>query len=287
MVLGVTLRVFLPEGSPDGVRLVYKSNWTGLAVASSRARYPSARVTRDELRSPGVYLLVGPAEDAKRDARVYIGEGEDPRTRLDAHHSEKDFWTRFVLFTASGQLLNKATIRYIEARLLELAASTGRAELDNGTAPGLPPLNEPDQQDAESFLRDILLICPLLDIRVFEPIEHVEHASRLHLSGPSASGEGIETEDGFLVYAGARARASTVESFPPWAESLRQQLLGDEILRTSGDGSFFTLGEDFEFRSPSAAAATLLGRSAAGPLEWKDSEGKSLRQLREEEVSQP
>lgn len=254
-------------------------------MACSRAHYPSARTTREELRSPGVYLLVGPAEDARRDARIYVGEGEDPRGRLDAHHSEKDFWTRFVLFTTSGQVLNKATIRYLESRLVQLATETGRAELDNGTAPGVPPLTEPDQQDAESFLLDVLLICPLLDIRVFEPIEHVQQASRLFLSGPDASGEGMETEDGFLVYAGAKARVSTVESCPSWAEGLRQQLLADGVLKSSSDGTSFLLEEDFEFRSPSAAAATLLGRSAAGPLEWKDTDGKPLRQLREDEVS--
>ncbi|HVW46640.1 MAG TPA: DUF4357 domain-containing protein [Solirubrobacterales bacterium] len=190
-----------------------------------------------------------------------------------------------VLFTTTGQLLNKATIRYLEARLLEIAASNGRAELDNGTAPGLPPLSEPDQQDAESFLLDILLICPLLDVRVFEPIEYVQDADRLFLSGPDASGEGVETEDGFMVYAGAKARALTVNACPPWAIGLRQKLIGDGVLSPDPDGLTLTLSSDFEFGSPSAAAATLLGRSAAGPLEWKNAEGTPLRKLREEVVA--
>ena len=45
-------------------------------------------------------------------------------------------------FTSFGQTLNKATIRYLEARLLQLAATAGRAELDNGNAPALPPLSD-------------------------------------------------------------------------------------------------------------------------------------------------
>jgi hypothetical protein len=288
MALGVSFRVFLPEGSSEGVRLVSKSNWTGIALACSRSRYATVRNTRAELRSPGVYILVGPAEGAKADARIYVGEGEDPRSRLDSHHSNKDFWTRLVLFTTSGQqLLNKGTIRYLEARLIELGAASGRAELENGTAPARPPLSEPDQQDAESFLADILLICPLLDIRVFEPIEYVEDAPRLYLKGPDASGEGMETDDGFLVYAGAKARVATVPSWPPWAEVLRRQLLGDGTLKVDPDGLSFTLDSDFEFGSPTAAAAALLGRSAAGPVEWRDSTGTPLRQLREAVVSQP
>ena len=286
MPLGVSLRVFLPEGSSEGVRLVYKSNWTGLALACSRARYPTVRTTREELRTPGVYILVGPAEGAKADARIYVGEGEDARTRIDSHHSSKDFWTRLVLFTTSGQLLNKAIIRYLEARLIEIASSSGRAELENGTTPGLPPLSEPDQHDAESFLQDVLLICPLLDVRVFEEIERAEHATRLFLSGPQASGEGVETEDGFLVYAGAKARVQLTLTCPPWAKGLRQELIDEGTFQADPDGRSLLLVSDFEFGSPTAAA-TLLGRSAAGPIEWKGSDGTTLREMREAVVSQP
>jgi hypothetical protein len=171
VTLGTSLRIFLPDGTPDGVRLVSKSNWTGLAIASSRSRYPNARIARNEFRTPGVYVLVGPPENAKYEARIYVGEGEDPRGRIDAHHGSKDFWNRLVLFTSTGEVLNKATIRYVEARLLELALQAGRAELDNGNAPGLPPLTEPDQQDAESFLGDMLIIYPLLGLNVFESSE--------------------------------------------------------------------------------------------------------------------
>jgi hypothetical protein len=42
------------------------------------------------------------------------------------------------------------------------------------------------------------------------------------------------------------------------------------------------LTSDYQFDSPSAAAAVLLGRPASGPVEWKDDSGKSLKQLREE-----
>lgn len=285
MTLGVSLRIFLPEGTPEGVRLVSKSNWTGLAVASSRSRYPSARVEREEFRRPGVYLLTGPPENSKYESRIYLGEGEDPRVRIDAHHAQKDFWNRLVLFTSSGQILNKATLRYIEARLLEIANAAGRAEIDNGTGPALPPLSEPDQQDAESFLGDTLIIYPLLGINAFEQPDQAEMGDLLTLSGPQAAGKGVETDDGFLVFAGARARAATVESIPPWAQTLRDELVESGALVPDGSSASLNLIADHEFKSPSAAAAVLLGRSAAGPLEWRSSEGTPLRKLREEAVS--
>lgn len=287
MALGTSLRIFLPDGTPEGVRLVSKSNWTGLAIASSRSRYPAARIARNEFRTPGVYVLVGPPESAKYEARIYVGEGEDPRARIDAHHGSKDFWNRLVLFTSTGEVLNKAAIRYMEARLLELALGAGRAELDNGNAPGLPPLTEPDQQDAESFLDDMLIIYPLLGLNVFERVERPADAERLSLSGPQASGEGNETEDGFVVYAGANARTAAVGSIPSWALSLRQALINSGALLPDESGERLVLQADHEFKSPSAAAAVLLGRSAAGPLEWKNSAGSSLRQLREKAIESP
>ena len=116
------------------------------------------------------------------DARIYVGEGEDPRARIDSHHASKDFWNRLVVFTSFGQTLNKATIRYLEARLLDLAASAGRAELDNATAPPLPPLSEPDTADAESFLADMLLIFPILGVNMFEPRQQTANTNRLSLS---------------------------------------------------------------------------------------------------------
>jgi hypothetical protein len=282
---GVSIRIFLPDGNPEGIRLIFKANWTGIAVASPRSRYPEVRLARDELLRPGVYVLVGPAEQANFEGRVYVGEGEDLRARIDNHHANKDFWNRLVVFTSFGQALNKASIRYLEARLLERAANARRVELDNGTAPGLPPLAEPDAADAESFLRDMLLIFPILGINAFEPLQQTASGNRLHLTGPDAQGEGAETADGFIVFAGARARSETVPSFEQYAKgwaTIRSSLIdAGTLVPIEGEDSLH-LTEDQDFESPSAAAAILLGRNASGPIEWKDSAGRTLKQLREQ-----
>jgi hypothetical protein len=259
-----------------------------IAVASPRSRYPEVRLAREELRKPGVYVLVGAAEDPSYEARIYVGEGEDPRARIDSHHASKDFWNRLVVFTSFGQALNKATIRYLEARLLQLAAGAGRVELDNGNAPSLPPLSEPDTADAESFLADMLVIFPILGINFFEPLQQTASAKRLHISGPDAEGDGAETDDGFMVFAGALARAETVESFKEWTKgwaSLRESLIASDTFVPVEGGASLRLTTDQVFKSPSAAAAILLGRNANGLIEWKDSSGSTLKQLREQTVA--
>jgi hypothetical protein len=255
MPSGTSINIFLPDGNPDGVRLVFKSHWTGIAVTSPRSRYAQARLQRIELRTPGVYVLTGPAENVEFESRIYVGEGEDPRARIDSHHANKDFWNRVVLFTSFGQTLNKATIRYLEARLLQLAATAGRAELDNGNAPALPPLSEPAIADAESFLSDMLVIYPILGINAFEPLEHATGPDRLHLQGPHASGEGSETEEGFVVYTGALARAQTVESMPGWAANLRGTLTQSGALVPVEGGESLRLTTDYVFDTGPARCA--------------------------------
>ncbi len=152
---GASIRIFLADGTPDGLRLVEKSNWTGLGIVCPRSQYPAVR-PRVEFGRPGVYVLVGPGDSAL--PQVYIGEAEELRSRLDNHRQTKDFWTRVIAFTSKDGSINKAHVRYLESRLIGLAAAAKRAELANGNAPALPALSEPDKADVENFLREMLVI---------------------------------------------------------------------------------------------------------------------------------
>jgi hypothetical protein len=68
-----SLRIFVADGDPDGLRLVERSNWIGKAVIFPRAVYPQVR-NRDEFQQAGVYLLLGPRTQGDGEM-LYIGEG--------------------------------------------------------------------------------------------------------------------------------------------------------------------------------------------------------------------
>ncbi|MEA1883695.1 MAG: hypothetical protein U9N62_04140 [Thermotogota bacterium] len=53
--IGATIKIFLPDGSPEGIRIISKSNWTGTAVMANRSQLSSA-INREELAKPGVYV---------------------------------------------------------------------------------------------------------------------------------------------------------------------------------------------------------------------------------------
>jgi len=111
MTIPFSLRIFVADGDPDGLRIVERSNWVGRALVFPRAAWAQPSVaTRPELQQTGVYLLLGPREDGEGDW-LYIGEGDPIKPRLAAHHSggtQKDFWTRAICFVSIGQAQQSA-----------------------------------------------------------------------------------------------------------------------------------------------------------------------------------
>lgn len=73
----------------------------------------------------------------------------------------------------------------------------------------------------------------------------------------------------FVVLAGSQARAEAFASLASHSYgALRDQLLASGQLQTDSDSGHLIFPQDTEFRSSSAAAATVLGRTANGRVEW-------------------
>lgn len=275
-----SIRIFLADGSPDGIRVIEKSNWTGRAVVASRTQLSDA-LKRDELARPGVYVLADTGDDAQ--SRLYIGEADVLGDRLRNHASGKDFWTWFVAFTATDESLNKAHVRYLEYRLLTLARTANQWTVENVAAPNGPPLSEADRADADWFLHEMLVIYPILGIDAFEAAASEPAppggADDLVLDQRHAQGRGRETKDGFVVLAGSRARATVRSSAKPSLTDLRRKLLDRGVLVADGDSLRFS--QDYRFSSPSTAAAVLVGGEENGRTAWRTGEGRTLREVQE------
>jgi len=280
------MRIFLPTGSPDGLWRVEVSNWSGIGLMVPRGHYSSLR-DQGEMQGPGVYVLVGPAETSSHFMRVYVGESDVLRKRLDSHFQQKDFWTRVVVFAAKDSNLNKAHVRYLEHRLVAKALKGGRAEVENGSAPSQPPLSDADTSDAEAFLDRVLLVLPIFGITAFEEAgsSSSKSGAHLYLSGKGANGTGQETPDGFVVFANSIARTDAVPSMQAFGLNLRDALIRDGILVADNEG--LRLVQDYVFTSPSTAAGVLLGRNANGREEWKNEKGRTLKAIQEAQLDSP
>ena len=277
---GFSVRIFIPSGDPDGLRIIEKSNWIGQGLFFPRALFAEAR-QRDEVKRRGVYVIWGPGESGQL-PRIYVGEGDSVMSRLDQHAKQKDFWTHAVVFTSKDQNLNKAHVKYLEARLVQLAADAKRAELDNGSVPQLPTLSEADKADAEAFLHDMLLCLPILGLNVFEKAKASgKQSSDLILKGKGIEARGQDTAEGFVVRAGSLAVKEDVRSIHDYLTELRRALLAQGVF--VDEGTHYRLTQDYTFNSPSTAAGVLLGRPANGRREWKDVQGRTLKEIQEAE----
>ena len=241
--------------------------------------------TRPHLSATGVYILEGSSDVDSFARRIYVGESDNCLKRLRGHTGSetKDFWTRTIVFTSKDDNLNKAHARYLEARMIQLATDAKRASVANSTAPPLPPLSEADTAEAEGFLREMLLILPVLGVDAFERAEDIAASSppgdqpMLFLSGKDAEGRGQDRPEGFLVFAGSLARPDEVPSIHAWGTRMRKTLIESGVLIPADGG--FQLVKDYVFDSPSQAAMVLLGRSANGRIEWKTAEGLTLKEI--------
>ena len=279
--LGFSVRIFVPSGEPEGTRVIEKSNWTGQGLVFPRPLFAEVR-SREELNRTGVYVLWGPGRSGQL-PRAYVGEGDVLLPRLDSHSKKKDFWTHGIVFTSKDQSLNKAHVQHLEARLVGLAAEAKRCELDNANIPQMPSLSDADRADAELYLADMLLCLPVVGVSFFEkPREPARKSQDLILNAKGIQARGYEGTGDFVVRNGSQAVKNEVASIHTYTSDLRKALLDQGILEDIG--ASYRLVQDYAFSSPSNAAGVLLGNSSNGLLQWKDAQGRSLKEIRDAEV---
>lgn len=286
---GKTIKLFLMDSDPDGRIICELSNWTGKAYRIPRGKVKDCS-DREDLRSTAVYLLFGKPETSTDKAKVYIGEAENAYSRLVSHVTEKEFWNEAVVFISKDENLNKAHIKYLESRLFEIANTTSRYAVENTNTPTKSSISESDQAEMEEFIEYIKILINTLGFKVFEPLVRQEITNdsideKLYIKAArGADAKGKRTPDGFVVFSNSEIATDTVKSYrDKGLNKLRDELIYNEKIIKSGDKLVFK--SDYLFSSPSAAAMVIMGRSANGLLEWKDSSGKVLREIEKQEIS--
>lgn len=281
---GRSLRLFLVDGTPNGLLTAEIMNWTGHVLTGPRSKLAEL-VLRPECARTGVYFLVGPDPDNSLRSKVYIGESDDVAKRLKSHNRPeeaggKDFWERVCLVTSKDQNLTKAHVKNLESLLISIAGSLGRAELVNGTAHEYVSLPESDRADMAFFLEQIRTVLPVLGFdflreltkpsapAVASTLVPVSRSPRFSLEVPRyrLSAQGQEIDGEFFVLKGSKARAEWVGTERGY-QGLFKQLVDEGVLVADG-GEHLTFSDDYAFSSPSAAAAVVCGRSANGRTTW-------------------
>ena len=142
-----------------------------------------------------------------------------------------------------------------------------------------PTLSEAELALADSFLLDILSIFPLLGLGVFERTVTTtkKPSDLLTIVSKGVKASGYEDAKGFIVANGSQLVKAETNTIHRYLSTLRKDLLAQGVIVDQGPHFAFT--QDQVFTSPSTAAGVILGRSANGRIEWKNGEGKTLKQL--------
>jgi hypothetical protein len=138
------------------------------------------------------------------------------------------------------------------------------------------------------FLQNILGMLPILGVHAFEQAPSVQtkgQSQTLICQGRGANASGRDTPQGFVVEAGSLAAPDVTPSlkkFFPSVIELRANLVKNGVLTEEVKGLRFN--QDYTFNSPSHASAVILGRSSNGRTDWKDTHGKTLKDIQESQA---
>lgn len=228
---------------------------------------------------------------------VYIGEAENVKERLLQHfrdyqtEKEKYYWTTAVVFI--GRDLNKALIRYLENRFVEIARYCRRYVVLTKNTYRNTVMKESQIAVMEEFIDNVKILISALGYKVLEPVskpicmdenidtdfekEEIElHLERSVKTVGKIEADGIRTSEGFVVIAGSHVSPDDDGTIPTGIKEKRNKArIVDGILQ-----------EDILFSSPSGAAMFVIGKSANGLTSWKDSKGVTLKDIESKETEQ-
>ena len=280
MSYGKSIELFLVNGTADSLIIVELSNWNGKAIKIPRIEVSSC--DRGDITQAGVYFLFCKEDDGSDS--VYIGEAENVKDRLVQHlrdyqsEKEKYYWSTAVVFI--GRDLNKALIRYMENRFVEIARVSKRYLVLTKNTYRNTVMKESQIAVMEEFVDNVKILINALGYKVLEPFVQVDSSITtvdnevLYITSGSVNATGKVTSEGFVVFAGATLNEKTsVKSLSAGMQKQRQKLLDSPKV----DGLVTT--EDILFSSSSAAADFILGYSVSGPRSWKNKEGKTLKEI--------
>lgn len=194
------------------------------------------------------------------------------------YQSEKEryYWNTAVIFV--GRDLNKALIRYLENRFVEIAKASKRYVVLTKNTYRNTVMKEAQIAVMEEFADNVKILINALGYKVLEPLVPVNSSGttldELYITSGSLNAKGKITNEGFVVLAGSNVNEiKSRKSLSAGMQKLRQKLFDSNKVEN------LTTTEDILFSSSSAAADFILGYSVSGPQKWKTKDGRSLKEI--------
>ena len=288
------INMFLMDGEVTGKIKCTLSNWTGVIYKIPRIQLGDLK-SRDEMKQSGIYFLFGRDEDKQKDV-TYIGQattrknGEGVLLRIQEHtrDTHADYFNDVIILTTQNNSFGPTEISYLENKFTQLAKQAGRYIVKNGNDPNPGNVTEEKESELDEIIENTLMIIGTLGYRVFVPMTKEvsqdltdNHSTYLYLKRKTKKSNKVieatceRTTEGFVVLEGSQVEIKDSPYLPAILKEMRQNLIASRVIQ---DG---VLKEKQLFSSPSYAAAFLLGMQTNGRTDWKDQDGRTLKELEE------
>lgn len=280
---GRTIQLFLVDDNPAGLIIASIHGWTGSVAVSTQSTF-GRLLERPEVDRTGIYILYGQDPDDASRMRAYIGEADSVKERISDSAGKRGFWETAVVITTSDEALTKGHVRYLEARLIDMAKTANRVIVDNAQMPDAERrrLPEADRANMEAFLANLKVILPVVGLDLLKPRpigiskptetatkpdnlnEQIKFETR-HRSGVKAYA--VDEDGEFVVQVNSEALKDTGYAKNSY-KYLKEQLIEDGVLKPTSDGKRYYFTQTYAFRSPSAAGSVILDRNTNGRTRW-------------------
>ncbi|WP_462387971.1 GIY-YIG nuclease family protein [Acidovorax sp. Q11] len=276
-----TIQIFLPGGSPTGIRVAEITTRIIQVIDVPRKLF-SEFMEMPESNEVAVYYLVGESDDGT-ELNVYVGQTGDLRKRLAKHNADKPFWERALVLISRTKSLTQTHGLFLEWRSLQEIRKVKRYTDLNGNGGSRPHTPAPMEADCLEIFETAQTLLATLGHPMFDPVapspQDASPQEYLYCTVSGVEGRGLYTQEGFVVLAGSVGRKENMQSIAGTSNaSFRDKLVANGTLSVNGDAVVFT--KNHLFRSPSMAAVALLGTTANGWNVWKDKDGKTLDALK-------
>lgn len=288
------INMFLMDGEVTGKIKCTLSNWTGVIYKIPRIQLGDLK-SRDEMKQSGIYFLFGRDEDKQKDV-TYIGQattrknGEGVLLRIQEHtrDTHADYFNDVIILTTQNNSFGPTEISYLENKFTQLAKEAGRYIVKNGNDSNPGNVTEEKESELDEIVENTLMIIGTLGYRVFVPMTKKvsqdltdNHSTYLYLKRKTKKSNKVieatceRTTEGFVVLEGSQVEIKDSPYLSASLKEMRQNLIASRVIQ---DG---VLKEKQLFSSPSYAAAFLLGMQTNGRTDWKDQDGRTLKELEE------
>lgn len=289
---GITITNYLANGNPEGVIFAYMSNWTGQAICIPRNLFVENKDI-DELKRPGIYFLFGQEDENPDDKLVYIGEGNNLSERIIQHlrDNDKSFAETIICFSSKDENLTVSHTKYLEQKVISQISRSSEFRLINKKEGSLIKLPKMVKDEMDTYFDNMKIILPTLGYSVLHidtKIKSPETGNKsliLELGVGEYKATSKLTSNGIEVQKGSEMNIKETPSLSGGYSNLRKTLAEKGIV--SVEGKKFIFNDNYEFPSPSTAAAIILGYPINGRTAWKDRQnGKTLKELEEEKINE-